>query len=219
MTHHFDYDHPSKASHFSALAQVEAYWEALRGRNEVPCRADIDPRGIQSALSHAFILEKVTPRIARFRLAGSKICQALGTEARGMPVSSLINSERREFFENQLQDVFEMPARATLHLAWDLGANRQVDARMLILPLQDEFGAVTRALGCLQFRASNISLPRRLFPVDCKVDPVGTFGHLDPNALRARNLTVVASNDKIQRRPHLRTSMPKSHLHLVTTDV
>ena len=37
---------------FSALAQVEGYWDALRGARLMPKRAEIDPRGIEAALDY-----------------------------------------------------------------------------------------------------------------------------------------------------------------------
>ena len=44
---------------YGPLAQVEAYWEALRGNRLMPRRSDIDPRGIEAALEYAFILDKI----------------------------------------------------------------------------------------------------------------------------------------------------------------
>ncbi|GAA6207593.1 hypothetical protein NBRC116601_08860 [Cognatishimia sp. WU-CL00825] len=217
MTQYFDHDQPSRASRFPALAEVETYWEGLRGRAEVPKRAQIDPRGIQTALPYAFILEKVTPRIARFRLAGSKICQAFGAEARGMPATCLITPDRRDFFENTLQDVFAMPARARLNFTWGHASDHQIDAQMLILPLHDDIGRVTRALGCLQFAPAKSVLARHLYPNGSLVKPVGAFGHLDPGSVRNHSLVLVASNDAKPTPSGHRKSLAKTqnHLHLV----
>ncbi|MEM1421046.1 MAG: PAS domain-containing protein, partial [Pseudomonadota bacterium] len=52
------------------LSLVEAYWEGLRAGRLVPRRADVDPRGIDQALEYSFILERIAPGMARFRLAG-----------------------------------------------------------------------------------------------------------------------------------------------------
>ncbi|MEL6992372.1 MAG: PAS domain-containing protein, partial [Pseudomonadota bacterium] len=47
-----------------------AYWNALRVNLDVPRRCDVDPRGIAGILSRTFILERVAPGLARFRVAG-----------------------------------------------------------------------------------------------------------------------------------------------------
>ncbi|MCB2111761.1 MAG: PAS domain-containing protein, partial [Rhodobacteraceae bacterium] len=68
---------------FHSISVVRAYWEALRAGREVPYRSEIDPRGIESALEHTFVLERIAPRIARFRLAGVHLCDLMGMEVRG----------------------------------------------------------------------------------------------------------------------------------------
>ncbi|MEZ5686504.1 MAG: PAS domain-containing protein [Paracoccaceae bacterium] len=51
-------------------AELRAYWEGLRqGRQAVPSRAEVDPRGIDRALEYSFILERVAPGMGRFRLS------------------------------------------------------------------------------------------------------------------------------------------------------
>ena len=81
--------HPE--SGYAAIAQVEAYWEALRGTRIVPKRSEIDPRGIEGALENAFIVERVAPGIARLRIAGSHLNDLMGMEVRGMPLTALFN--------------------------------------------------------------------------------------------------------------------------------
>jgi hypothetical protein len=49
---------------YTAIAQVEAYWNALRGDKLLPKRSEIDPRGIERALENAFILERIAPGCA-----------------------------------------------------------------------------------------------------------------------------------------------------------
>ncbi|MDE1130590.1 MAG: PAS domain-containing protein, partial [Ascidiaceihabitans sp.] len=81
---------------FSALSQVESYWEALRGSRLVPKRSEIDPRGIEYALEYTFVLERIAIGMARFRIAGSHLCNIMGMEVRGMPLSSFITPSGRK---------------------------------------------------------------------------------------------------------------------------
>ncbi len=67
---------------FSQINEVEAYWYGLRSGRVVPFRSEIDPRGIERALPYTFILERIAPGLARFRLAGSHLNDLLGMSAR-----------------------------------------------------------------------------------------------------------------------------------------
>ncbi len=148
---------------FSALNEVEAYWEALREGRDMPSRAEVDPRGIQQALSHSFILERAAPGMARFRIAGSVISNLMGMEVRGMPVSSMIAFDSRDEFRSVLEDVFAGPATGRLTFYSDAGYGRgQLEAQMILLPLRSDLGDVTRILGCVAWRGDIGRAPRRL---------------------------------------------------------
>ncbi len=75
-------------SRFAMLAEVRAYWEGLRVAGDLPRRDQIDPRGIAGALENTFLLERVAPGIARFRLAGMQLHDLMGMDVRGMPLSA-----------------------------------------------------------------------------------------------------------------------------------
>ena len=81
---------------FPALREVEAYWSGLRDGRAMPARADVDPRGIQSALEYAFILERIAPGVARFRVAGMHLNDLMGMEVRGMPLTAMFVPEGRK---------------------------------------------------------------------------------------------------------------------------
>lgn len=134
-----------------AIAQIDAYWEALRGDRQVPLRAEVDPRGIDQALENAFILERIAPKVARFRLAGMHLNELMGMEVRGMPVTSLFEPGDRAAVTTMLEHVFEEPAKARLRLNPAPGAWSQAGpaGELLLLPLRSDLGDISRALGCL----------------------------------------------------------------------
>lgn len=153
----------------SALAEVEAYWDALRETRAVPSRSEIDPRGIQRALPNAFILEQIAPSFARIRVAGSQLNDLMGMETRGMPVSSLFQPEARGELARTLNKVFDMPARARISLRGQPGFGKpELVAQMLLLPMMDDFGDVTRILGCVAYDGAIGQTPRR-FSIDSVV--------------------------------------------------
>lgn len=147
---------------FPHIATVEAYWHALRGHRTVPRRAEVDPRGIENALEYAFISEQVAPGVGRLRIAGGHLADLLGMEVRGMPLSAFFLPDVRGDLASCLEKVCTDPTIATLTLQADAGIGKPVlEARLLLLPLCDEAGEVTRILGCLDSNGSIGRAPRR----------------------------------------------------------
>jgi hypothetical protein len=139
----------SRAS-LSPLRQAEAYWNALRQGADVPSRARIDPRGLESVLEYAFILERIAPGIARFRLAGQHLTALAGMEVRGMPLTALFTAAARGHVSAVLEHVFDTPAVAELGLRGGARiGHAPVAARMILLPLKNDAGDISRALGVL----------------------------------------------------------------------
>lgn len=120
----------------------------------MPNRAEIDPRQISPLLSQSFMLERCRPEDVRFRLAGMEINALLGFEASGMQVSALFAPEHRMNFIRDLDAVFTAP-EIQLYQLRDTGMR----AEMVILPLKDTQGAITRAVGCLVTAPSEKTKP------------------------------------------------------------
>lgn len=146
------------------LEQVRAYWEALRARvGDVPPRSSVGPRGIETALDRSFLIERIAPGHARFRLAGRRLCDLMGMEVAGMPLSALIVPGDRAQLSEILEAVFATPALADLLLAAPRSLGRPaIMGRMLLLPLRGLSGATDRALGCLAVEGAPGRSPRRL---------------------------------------------------------
>ena len=130
------------------LQELRAYWEALRDGGQPPLRAQIDPRGIEGLLGGAFILERVAPGVARFRISGSHLAQLAGCDPRGMPFSAVFDPAGRDRLSGALEQVFAGPAHIELRLEAERGVGRPaLAARCLILPLRSETGQTDLALG------------------------------------------------------------------------
>jgi hypothetical protein len=158
---------------FGILAQVRAYWEALRVDGALPQRSQIDPRGIDAALTGALLCEQVAPGIARFRIAGSCFNDLAGMDVRGMPLSALFAPMARDPLSQALTQVFALPARLELTLEAERGIGRPaLQARLLLLPLRDGRGACTLALGCLALSGKIGHRPRRFHITNRLVSPI-----------------------------------------------
>lgn len=167
-------DDPQARRPDPAFARIRAYWEALRSDGQIPARSQINPRGLESALDRAFMLEQVAPGVARVRLAGTHATALMGMEVRGMPLSALITPDSRDALAEALRSVFEGPAIAEITLDASRSIGRPaLSGRMLILPLRGEDGRIDRALGCLAADGVIGRTPRRFDIVMTRLTTVG----------------------------------------------
>lgn len=144
------------------LARLEAYWQALRHGDSLPCRSDVLPAGLGDCLPSAFVLERLAPGVARVRLAGSALTDLMGMEVRGMPLGVFFTPEARPAAADAVEAVFEGPMILDIGLDAERGITRPaLRARMLVLPLRDETGGITRALGALHAEGGIGRAPRR----------------------------------------------------------
>lgn len=150
----------------SPIRQAESYWTALLGDGGVPRRSQIDPRGLENILEYTFILERIAPGLARFRLAGSHLSKIAGMEVRGMPLTAFFEPSSRDRITEELEKVFSEPAIGEFALVskGKLGRVR-LEARMILLPLRSDLGDVSRTLGVLVSDGAIGATPRR-FAID-----------------------------------------------------
>lgn len=135
--------------------EVEAYWEALRKDQALPpARSDVDPRGLKRVLSNAFIVERIAPGVAQFRVAGRFLSQMTGLTMPGLPLSMIFVPDSREEMARHTEAMFSRPQALRLNLVAERPFGRALQAEMLLLPLRDETQRVTRALGCLATRGT-----------------------------------------------------------------
>jgi hypothetical protein len=152
-----------RSRHHPILDRVHAYWDGLRNGRDAPSRAEINPRGLPDVLRHCFILERIAPGLGRFRVAGQHLCDIMGMELVGLPISAVILPESRDSFEASMEQVFsdKCTARLTVVSPEGIGRNR-IEGQILLLPLRDDLGHVTRILGCLAIDGDPGRPPRRL---------------------------------------------------------
>ncbi|MFQ5438573.1 MAG: PAS domain-containing protein [Paracoccaceae bacterium] len=149
------------------LSELLDYWERLRAGRLAPPRSEVDPRRIESALEHAFILEQA-PGAPRFRLAGQRICELMGMEIRSMPATSVIAPGCRAQFTALIQTLFVNPAVLVLDLDCARPGQPGLKAEMLLLPLTNDAGIVTRILGCMVTAGRWGQPPHRFAILDVK---------------------------------------------------
>jgi hypothetical protein len=135
---------------YAPLSLVEAYWDALRAGRGMPKRAEIDPRGIETALEFAFILERVAPGVARIRVAGRNIAKLVGIEPRGLPLTAVLPPDARAAMVYYIEAAFNGPSIVELPLEAPRAVGQpQLQGKIMLLPLRDDHGRVSRVLGVL----------------------------------------------------------------------
>ncbi|WP_375254906.1 PAS domain-containing protein [Yoonia sp.] len=148
------------------LVSLETYWKTLRHARRVPARSDLNPALIDQALPFSFILQRVAPGTARFRVAGQQIHALMKMDARGMPLTSLFQPETRDPLRELIEKAFQAPAIIGLPLLSQGGLLRStISGAMLLLPMQDTQGHTNRLLGALVFDEMTLPRPRR-FAID-----------------------------------------------------
>ena len=132
------------------VSGVEAYWEALRPSAGVPSRAAIDPRGLEAVLDYTFILERVSPGLTRFRLAGHRVSDLLGASVEGVPFTALCAPNCQLLMAKSIESVFCAPAvfRGELIAPKSFG-RPEIQASLSLMPLRHDDGSISRALGVL----------------------------------------------------------------------
>lgn len=176
---------------YGLLQEVRAYWQGLRpgtGRPEadlqapaLPDRASIDPRGLDRALSHVFLVERIAPGLARFRIAGMHLADLMGMEVRGMPLSAMFDTCGREQMQKLLEQVFAGPAVLELALEGERGIGRpSLEGRMILLPVRGDSGECDRALGCIVTLGPVGRTPRRFAIARQVTEMLGTPKAIQP---------------------------------------
>ena len=147
----------------SPIRQAEAYWLALNENGAIPRRTQIDPRALENILPRTFILERIAPGLARFRLAGQHLCELAGMEVRGMPFSAFCTAASPPGVAALLERLFDTPAIVDLTMSEERrrGATA-AEARAILLPLASDDGVVNRALGVLIATGASGRAPLRL---------------------------------------------------------
>jgi hypothetical protein len=147
---------------YAPLHLVRAYWDGLRGTDLIPRRRLIEPHGLRDALAHVFLIERIAPGLARFRLAGTHVTQVMGMEVRGMPLSAILVPVSRDGARALVEAVFAGPSVVELALESDRGLGRPaLQGRMILLPVGDDDENCDRALGCLVTEGDIGRGPRR----------------------------------------------------------
>ena len=126
-----------------------AYWNDVRGSRLAPKRFEIEPSQIAGILPDTFILERVDASTARFRLAGTRICEAFGAEFRGVNFFDLFGNEDRLTLLRQFSVIARQGAGCEFVLSAESETGKTAQFEVLLLPLMHTRETIDRFLGSI----------------------------------------------------------------------
>lgn len=123
------------------------YWNTIRAGRPAPLRSEIEPGAIRRVLPYVFILERQSGDAFSFRLAGTGLCSVYGMEFRGHNILSMWQDECHESLRDALHAVTRNASAAIVEYTATTNDHREATFEMILLPLAQDNGAITRVLG------------------------------------------------------------------------
>ncbi len=185
------------------------YWTHLRGARRLPARRDVDPRGLRSVLPFVFLADAPSADATPIRLAGTGLCERYGRELRGHNLQALWRPGDRPAVRDVIAHVLATPAPALARFHAETIERIEVAGELLLLPLSDESGAVTKLMGCAFATESTARLGSRPL-ISQRLDGVDydmTQWRGDPSPAAP----AVAPATEIRRKGHLALVVSQDH--------
>ncbi len=129
--------------------QLYAYWNDVRGERMAPQRFEIEPSRIAAILPDTFILEAIDQATARFRLAGTRICEAFAAEFRGVNFFELFPVIDRAELKAQVATISTQGAAGVFTIEASTAEGKTALFEVLLTPLIHTREHADRFLGAL----------------------------------------------------------------------
>jgi hypothetical protein len=129
--------------------QLHAYWTECRGERRAPERADIDPAAIRRILGDSLVLSCDAGDVARFRVAGTKLCALFGRELREEPFASIWDTDSAAAIGDIVRVVADEGIGVVAGVSAQSREELNADFEMLLLPLMHTGRIGARLIGSL----------------------------------------------------------------------
>jgi hypothetical protein len=125
------------------------YWNELRGTRQAPSRLEVDPAHFIEILAETFILEAGPSGTYTFRLAGTRICEQMGYELRGVDFAEMAGPTHARALEDDLTAISASGQYGVFEIECRAPNGEFVTFEALVLPLVHTQGTITRFLGAM----------------------------------------------------------------------
>ena len=126
------------------------YWMGLKQTRPAPSRRDIEPRQIKSLLPNLFMLERVDTKHIIFRLAGTAFCERYGREFREHNFLALWRGDDHLRVRTLIDQLLDQAKPGLITYRGESIDRLTLDSEILLLPICDENGQLTRLMGAAQ---------------------------------------------------------------------
>ncbi len=135
---------------FPILHELAVYWTNLN-RGDLPRRSDIDPRQLERVLPYLFILDRTGTNDATIRLGSTQLETLTGAPAKGLQFSDLIDPSSRDLIADGFEKLWIKNTPQSFDITSSFTDERDtISGKVIVFPLRDVFGRVTKAVGALQ---------------------------------------------------------------------
>lgn len=135
---------------FPILHELAVYWTNLN-RGDLPRRSDIDPRQLERVLPYLFILDRTGTNDATIRLGSTQLETLTGAPAKGLQFSDLIDPSSRDLIKGGFEKLWIKNTPQSFDITSSFTDERDtISGKVIVFPLRDVFGRVTKAVGALQ---------------------------------------------------------------------
>ncbi|HUD50988.1 PAS domain-containing protein [Parvibaculum sp.] len=173
------------------------YWNAARAGRPAPLRSEIEPGAIRRVLPHVFILERQSEQNYRFRLAGTGLCGIYGMEFRGHNFLAMWQDDCQESLEKAFLEVTNNGNVAIVEYTASTNDHREATFEMILLPLAQDNGAITRVLGAAVPIDDFTWIGERLFARQW----IDRLQILDPERMPKRERAVESARRIVREKP------------------
>lgn len=133
----------------STSHQLYNYWNDVRAGRLAPRRFEIEPSRIAAILPDTFILERIDSSTSRFRLAGTRICEAFVAEFRGINIFDMFSPVDRVTLKQTFATIAGDGAVGVVTFEGATESGKTVEFEMLIVPLIHTNDTLDRFLGSI----------------------------------------------------------------------
>jgi hypothetical protein len=132
-----------------SVRELFHYWNAQRGLRAAPERSEIEPGAIRRALADTFVLTYDAAHGHSFRIAGTRLCAAVGRELRGTDFVNLWDQESRRTINDLVAAVTHESVGAVAGARGCSADGDVLDFELVLLPLRHQSATDARVLGAL----------------------------------------------------------------------
>jgi len=132
-----------------ASQHLYAYWNEIRRGRLAPQRLDIEPSRIGEYLADTFVLERADRGTYRYRLAGTRICTALGRELRNTSFLEGWSASDKAMIDQRLAVIADHGGVCVLAFQTGPEDGSAGIYEAIILPLVHTGGKVDRFVGAI----------------------------------------------------------------------